>query len=197
MPSRCGHRTTLARRHVLVRVHRHRFLPRGEASLEVSDVSREFPHGSVLKFSMSVRRDDTLRYKIGCRLLRLRRVLLFARLSTGPAMSIEKELPASIHWEAQNIWSHAIRSQSEARYLLVGKGALGGPFVFLNDTRIAQDSLFRVTSLKRSNRKESGIRLPFRLQADLDEPTTFCKSRYSRSISTRLCSQTDFAGFRM
>jgi hypothetical protein len=58
-------------------------------------------------------------------------------------------------------------------------------------------ALFRVTNLKRSNRKESGIRLPFRLQADLDEPTTFRKSRYPRFISTRLCFQTDLAGYRM
>jgi len=41
-----------------------------EASLEVFNVSREFPRVSVLKFSMSGRQDDTLRYKIGCRLPR-------------------------------------------------------------------------------------------------------------------------------
>jgi hypothetical protein len=34
-----------------------------EASLEVFNVSREFPRVSVLKFSMSGRQDDTLRYK--------------------------------------------------------------------------------------------------------------------------------------
>jgi len=38
--------------------------------LEVSDVSREFPRMPVLKFSMSGRQDDTLRYKMGCRLPR-------------------------------------------------------------------------------------------------------------------------------
>ena len=62
----------------------------------------------------------------------------------------------------QNIRPHAIHSQSEARDLLVGKGSQGGPLVFPNDTRIAQDSLFRVTYLKRSNRKKSGISFPFR-----------------------------------
>jgi hypothetical protein len=36
----------------------------------VSDVSREFPRVSVLKFSVSGRQDDTLCYKIGCRLPR-------------------------------------------------------------------------------------------------------------------------------
>src|SRR5262245_18868195 len=41
-----------------------------QAPLEVSDVSREFPRVSVLKFSMSGRQIDTLRYKIGCRLPR-------------------------------------------------------------------------------------------------------------------------------
>jgi hypothetical protein len=40
--------------------------------LEVSDVSREFPFVSVLKFSMSARRVDTLRYTIECRLPRRR-----------------------------------------------------------------------------------------------------------------------------
>jgi hypothetical protein len=45
---------------------------RREASLEVSNVSREFPRVSVLKFSMSVRQGDTLRYKIECRVLRTR-----------------------------------------------------------------------------------------------------------------------------
>src|ERR1700754_4544595 len=100
-----------------------------------------------------------------------------ARLAT----SIEKELAASYTRRAQNIRPHAIHSQSEARDLFVGKGSLGGPFVFPNDTRIAQDSLFRVTNLKRSNRKESGIRLPFRPQADLDEPTTF-RQRHVTSV---------------
>jgi hypothetical protein len=61
----------------------------------------------------------------------------------------------------QNIRPHAIHSQSEARDLLVGKGSQGGPLVFPNDTGIAQDSLFRVTCLERSNRKKSGIRHPF------------------------------------
>jgi hypothetical protein len=75
-------------------------------------------------------------------------------------MSIEKELAASN--TRVEIRPHAIDSQSEARDLLVGKGALGGPFVFPNDTRIAQDGLFRITCLKRSNRKESGISFPFR-----------------------------------
>jgi hypothetical protein len=57
--------------HVLVGVHRHRFLPKvREALLEVSDVSREFPLVSVLKFFMSGQQVDTLRYKIGCRLPR-------------------------------------------------------------------------------------------------------------------------------
>src|SRR5882757_7634992 len=47
------------------------FLPKGsEASLEVSDVSGEFPRLTVLQFSMSERRDDTLCYKMGCRLPR-------------------------------------------------------------------------------------------------------------------------------
>src|SRR6201995_417406 len=45
--------------------------PKGrEASVEVSDVSREFPLVSVLKFSMSARHVDTLRYKMGCRMAR-------------------------------------------------------------------------------------------------------------------------------
>ena len=111
-------------------------------------------------------------------------------------MSIEKELAASFTRRVQNIRPHAIHAQSEARDLLVGKGALGGPFVFPNDTRIAQDGLFRVTYLKRSNRKESGISFPFR-QAYLDEPTTLRKSRYPRFIPARLLSQTDLAGHRM
>jgi hypothetical protein len=96
----------------------------------------------------------------------------------------------------QNIRPHAIRSQSEIRDLLVGKGAQGGPLVFPNDTRIAQDSLFRVTYLTRSNRKESGVSFPFR-QAQLDEPTTLRKSRYARFISARLLSQTDLAGYQI
>jgi hypothetical protein len=83
-------------------------------------------------------------------------------LSAGLAMSIDKELAASFTGIAQNIRPHAVHSQSEARDLVVGKGAQGGPLVFPNDTRIAQDSLFRVTHLKRSNRKISGIRFPFR-----------------------------------
>ena len=62
----------------------------------------------------------------------------------------------------QNIRPHAIHSQSEARDLVVGKGTQGGSLVCPNDTRIAQDSLFRVTCRKRSNRKESGIRFAFR-----------------------------------
>jgi hypothetical protein len=77
-------------------------------------------------------------------------------------MSIEKELAASNTRRLENIRPHAIDSQSEARDLLVGKGAQGGPPVFPNDTRIAQDGLFRITCLKRSNRKESGISFPFR-----------------------------------
>src|ERR1700759_3272458 len=60
MPSRCGLSTPISARG-------------RDASLEVSDVSREFPLVSVLKFSMSVRQVDTLRYKIGCRLPRLLR----------------------------------------------------------------------------------------------------------------------------
>jgi hypothetical protein len=76
------------------------------------------------------------------------------------AMSIEKELAASN--TRVEIRPHAIDSQSEARDLLVGKGTQGGPLVFPNDTRIAQDSLFRVTYRTRSNRKESGISFPFR-----------------------------------
>ena len=96
----------------------------------------------------------------------------------------------------ENIRPHAIHSQSEARDLLVGKGSQGGPLVFPNDTRIAQDSLFRVTYLKRSNRKKSGISFPFR-QAYLDEPTTLRKSRYARFISAQLLSQTDLAGHRI
>ena len=62
----------------------------------------------------------------------------------------------------QNIRPHAIRSQSETRDLLLGKGAQGGPLIFPNDTRIAQDGVFSVTYLKRSNRKESGLMVPFR-----------------------------------
>jgi len=62
----------------------------------------------------------------------------------------------------QNIRPHAIHSQSKARDLLAGKGPQGGPLVFPNDAGIAQDSLFRVTYLKRSNRKKSGISFPFR-----------------------------------
>jgi two-component system, OmpR family, response regulator len=62
-----------------IRVHRHRFLPKGrEASLEVSDVSREFPFVSVLKSSMSARQDDTLCYKMG--------VSLASRLGTLACM---------------------------------------------------------------------------------------------------------------
>jgi hypothetical protein len=56
MPSRRGHPLT------------NRAFP--EASLEVFDVSREFPGVTVVKFTMSDRLDDTLCYKIGCRLLR-------------------------------------------------------------------------------------------------------------------------------
>ena len=111
-------------------------------------------------------------------------------------MSIETELAASYTRRVQNIRPHAIHAQSEARDLLVGKGAQGGPLVFPNDTRIAQDGLFRVTYLKRSNRKESGVSFPFR-QAELDEPATFRKSRCARFISARLLSQTDLAGYRM
>ena len=111
-------------------------------------------------------------------------------------MSIEKELAASFTRRVQNIRPHAIHAQSEARDLLVGKGAQGGPPVFPNDTRIAQDGLFRVTYLKRSNRKEPGVSFPFR-QAELDEPATLRKSRYARFISARLLSQTDLAGHRM
>jgi hypothetical protein len=62
----------------------------------------------------------------------------------------------------QNIRPNAIHSQSEARDLLAGKGPQGGPLVFPNDAGIAQDSLFRVTYLQRSNRKKSGISFPFR-----------------------------------
>ena len=96
----------------------------------------------------------------------------------------------------ENIRPHAIHSQSEARDLLVGKGAQCGPLIFRNDTRIAQDCLFRVIYLKRSNRKKSGISFPFR-QAYLDEPTTLRKSRYIRFISARSLSQTGLAGHRM
>jgi len=109
-------------------------------------------------------------------------------------MSIEKELAGS--YRVQSIRPHAIRSQSEARDLLVGKRAQGDPLVFPNDTRIAQDRLFRVTYPTRSNREESGISFPFR-QAQLDEPTRLRKSRYARFISARLLSQTDLAGHRM
>lgn len=76
----------------------------------------------------------------------------------------------------QNIRPHAVRSQSEARDLLVGKGSQGCPPVSPNDTWIAQDGLFRVTYLSHSDRKESGIRLPFWHQAYFDEPATFRKS---------------------
>src|SRR4051795_1247119 len=62
----------------------------------------------------------------------------------------------------QNVRPHAIHSQSEAHDLLVGEGTQGGPLVFPNDTRKAQDSLFRVACLTRSSRKESGIGFPFR-----------------------------------
>ena len=62
----------------------------------------------------------------------------------------------------QNIRPHAIHSQSEARDLVVGKGTQGGSLVCPNDAGIAQDSLFRITWLKRSNRKETGVRFPFR-----------------------------------
>jgi hypothetical protein len=96
----------------------------------------------------------------------------------------------------QNIRPHAIHSQSEARDLLVGQGSQGGPLVFPNDAGIAQDSLFRVTCLERSNRKESGIGFPFR-QAHFDEPGTLRKSRCARFISARLLSQTDLAGYRI
>jgi len=76
--------------------------------------------------------------------------------AAGRLMRLGREL------KMQNIRPHAIHAQSEARDLLVGKGAQGGPPVFPNDTRIAQDGLFRITCLKRSNRKESGISFPFR-----------------------------------
>jgi hypothetical protein len=87
-------------------------------------------------------------------------VASLSNLSAGLAMSIEKELAGS--YSVQNIRPHAIRSQSEARDLLVGKRAQGDPFVFPNDTRIAQDRLFRVTYPTRSNREESGISFPLR-----------------------------------
>ena len=60
----------------------------------------------------------------------------------------------------QNIRPHAIHSQSEARDLVLGKGTQGGPLVFPNEAGKAQDSLFRITCLKRSNRKESAIGFP-------------------------------------
>ncbi len=66
---------------------------------------------------------------------------------------------------AHNVWTHAIHFQPETHDLLVGKEPQGGPLVFLNDTRIAQDSLFRGTYVTRADRKESGIRLTFRHQA--------------------------------
>ena len=117
------------------------------------------------------------------------------RRSGWTGNTIEKELAASYTRRAQNIWPHTIRSQSEARDLLAGKESLRGPFVLPNDTRIAQDSLFRVSSLKRSNCKESGIRLPFRPQADLDEPTTFrqCHVTSVRKPSMSLSGSIDIA----
>ena len=121
---------------------------------------------------MSGRQGDTLCYKIGCV------ACLAVRSYTR---------------RVRDIRPHAVHSQPETYDLLVGKGSQGGPPVFPNDTRIAQDSLFRVTSPKRSNRKESGIRLPLRHQAHLDEPTTFRKSRYVRFIPTRPRYQTDLA----
>ena len=109
---------------------------------------------------------------------------------------ILRELAASYKRRVQNIRPHAIRSQSEAGDLLVGQGAQGVPLVAPNDARIAQDSLFRVTYLKRSNRKISGIGFPFR-QAELDEPSTWRKSRYARFVSARSLFQADPAGYRM
>src|SRR5947208_15707697 len=50
-----------------------------DASLEVSDVSSEFPRPTVLKFFMSDRQEDTLCYKTGYRLAR--------RLGTLPCMA--------------------------------------------------------------------------------------------------------------
>jgi len=64
MPSRCGHRPSR------VAVAGWCGLPvnvalsqKEEASLEVLDVSREFPRATVLKFSVSSRQNDTLCYK--------------------------------------------------------------------------------------------------------------------------------------
>jgi len=62
----------------------------------------------------------------------------------------------------QNIRPHAIHSQSEARDLVVGKGTQGGSLVCPNEAGKAQDSLFRITCRKRSNRKESAIGFAFR-----------------------------------
>jgi hypothetical protein len=62
----------------------------------------------------------------------------------------------------QNIRPHAIHSQPEARDFLFGERAQGGPLIVPNDAGIAQDSLFSVTCLKRSNCEESGISFPFR-----------------------------------
>jgi hypothetical protein len=70
-----------------------------EASLEVSNVSREFPRLSVLKFSMSGRQDDTLRYKIGCRLPRRLRTLACLR---NPDHIFMVDLPAGN--AAQRSW---------------------------------------------------------------------------------------------
>jgi hypothetical protein len=97
---------------------------------------------------------------------------------------------------AQNIRPHAIHSQSEARDLLARKGAQGGPLVIPNDTRIAQDSHFRVICLQHSDRKEPGISLPFR-QVQLDEPATWRQSYYIRFISARWLSQAVLDGDRM
>jgi hypothetical protein len=57
--------------------------PKGRpASLEMSDVSRGFPRGPFLKFSMSGRQGDTLRYKMGCHLPR--RLVTLAYEQSGP-----------------------------------------------------------------------------------------------------------------
>src|SRR2546423_5225189 len=69
-----------------------------------------------------------------------------------------------------HIWPYRTRSQSEPRNLLLGEGSPRASIVFANETRIAQDCLFRLMGIPRSNREEPEVRLAFRNQADFDEP---------------------------
>src|ERR1700752_3924491 len=69
-----------------------------------------------------------------------------------------------------HIRPHRTRSQSEPRDLLLGEGSPRASVVFANETGIAQDCLFRLMGIPRSNREEPEVRLAFRNQANCDEP---------------------------